>query len=263
MKKYLIFSLFTLLIALISCENRSDVFKDNNTAPVVLLADNENMDKANDTLIVQMRYGESFTLYYEYNDNYNLKDSLLFAVVTHEGKTNSLQVRRVGKSNKILIDNLLPLTTLTDTVTKATIHVALEDYYHLQGSAWIEVSVCANKPPTPVFHLEKRNNMECKIMAENSTDPDGDKIVAYEYVIGSQTADELVYNQAGYETEDFNPYVPNANAGRAAKGGTYIVATPISGVNHIFQQAGTYSVSVRCKDAIGLWSKWSTNKLEW
>jgi hypothetical protein len=65
MKKYLIFSLFTLLIALISCENRSDVFKDNNTAPVVLLADNENMDKANDTLKVQMRYGESLTLYYE------------------------------------------------------------------------------------------------------------------------------------------------------------------------------------------------------
>ena len=263
MKKYILYSLLVTIVSITSCENRSDIFKNTNTAPIVLLADNEWMDKANDTLKVSMRYGESCTLYYEYNDNYQVKDSLLFAIITHEGKPNCLQARRVAKTNKIVIDNLLPKTTLTDTITKTTIHIALEDYYHLQGSAWIEVSVKANQPPTPVFTIQKRDSMECKITTDKSTDVDGDKVVAYEYVIGSQLADELVYNEIGYETEDFNPYMPNANAGRAAKGGTYHVSTPITNIQHVFQQPGIYSVSVRCKDAIGLWSKWSTTLVEW
>ena len=65
-----------------------------------------------------------------------------------------------------------------------------------------------------------------------------------------------------FSGENFNVYVPNANPGRAAKGGTYIVATPLQSVNHIFQETGTYSISVRAKDGIGLWSKWKTTQIE-
>lgn len=262
MKNILLYSILGCFMLLVSCENRSDIFKQNNTAPIILLADNELMDKSNDTLKVSMRYGESCTLYYAYNDNYNVKDSLLFATLIHEGKLHSLQVRRVANTNKIVIDNLLSKTTLTDTITKATIQVALEDYYHVQGSAWIELSVHANQSPTPHIEISQYNNMEYKISALQSTDAEQDDIVAYEYVIGSSMANELVYNQIGYESTAFNPYVPNANAGRAAKGGTYIVATPIHTIQHIFQENGSYGVSVRCKDAIGLWSKWKTQIIE-
>lgn len=262
MKNRIVYSFLGLFLLLVSCENRSDIFKNNNTAPIILLADNELMDRANDTLKVCLRYGESRTLYYAYNDNYNVKDSLLFGILTHEGKVNSLQVRRMAKTNKIILDNLLPKTTLTDTITKATIHVGLEDYYQLQGSAWIEVSVLANQSPKPHIAISRCDSMEYKISAYASTDPEQDDIVAYEYVIGSSMATELVYNNIGYETEHFNPYIPNANAGRAAKGGTYIVSTPIHTIQHIFQEPGSYSISVRCKDAVGLWSKWETKLID-
>lgn len=262
MQKYTLYSFVLLVLCCIGCENRNDIFKHTNTAPIILLADNELMDKANDTLRISMRYGETCTLHYAYNDNYGVKDSLLFATLIHEGKLNSLHARRVAKTNKIVVESLLPTTTLTDTITKATIHIALEDYYHIKGSAWIEVSVKSNQPPTPAFTVSMRDSMECKIEAQNSKDPEGDNIVAYEYVIGSQLADELVYNQMGYESEVFNPYTPNANAGRAAMGGTYIVATPIHTIQHVFQEKGHYSISVRCKDAVGLWSKWSTSYVE-
>ncbi len=261
--KKLLFSILTgALLFLCACENRSDVFKDNNAAPIILLADNEHMDLANDTFYLNMRYGEKHLLYYQYNDDYQVKDSLLFGIITHEGKLNALQARKVGQTHKILIESLLPTTTLTDTITKATIQVGLEDYYQSRGSAWIKVSICANQPPTPSFTIVQKENKEYRIDASSTIDPENDNVVAYEFVIGTQDASELVFNQMGYETKDFNPYVPNANAGRAAKGGTYIVASPIYSVYHIFQAPGTYSVSVRAKDALGLWSKWSTKLVE-
>lgn len=261
--KKLLFSILTgCLLLLCACENRSDVFKDNNAAPIILLADNEHMDLANDTFYVNMRYGEKRTLYYQYNDDYQVKDSLLFGIITHEGKLHALNARKVANTNKILIESLLPTTTLTDTITKATIQVGLEDYYQTQGSAWIKVSVSANQPPTPSFNITQKENREYRIDASRTIDPENDSVVAYEFVIGSQDGSELVFNEMGYETDDFNPYIPNANAGRAAKGGTYIVGSPIYSVYHIFQAPGTYSVSVRAKDALGLWSKWSTTQLE-
>lgn len=262
MKNLLFSILLGVLLLLCACENRSDIFKDNNAAPIILLADNEHMDQANDTFLLNMRYGEKHALYYEYNDDYQLKDSLLFGIITHEGKLNALQARKVAKTNKILVESLLPVTTLTDTITKATIQVGVEDYYQTKGSAWIKVSIRANKPAVPVFSVSKKDGMHYRIDASKSNDPENDEVVAYEYVIGSQNASELVFNQMGYETDNFNPYVPNANAGRAAKGGTYIVSTPIHTVQHIFQAPGMYSVSVRVKDALGLWSKWSTTQLE-
>ena len=262
MKKLIFGSLCAIVLLLAACENRSDVFKDNNTAPIILLADNEHMDLANDTFRLDMRYGEERILYYEYNDEYAVKDSLLFGIITHEGKQNALLARRIAHTNKIKIESLLPVTTLTDTTTKATIQVGLEDYYQLQGSAWIKVSIHANQPPIPAFSITQKEGMEYRIDALSTCDPEKDAIVAYEFVIGSQDASELVFNQIGYETEDFNPYVPNANAGRAAKGGTYITATPIYSIYHIFQAPGTYSVSVRAKDVLGLWSKWSTQQVE-
>lgn len=261
MKKLIISSVCALLL-LAACENRSDVFKDNNNAPIILLADNEHMDMANDTLLINMRYGEETTLFYAYNDDYQVKDSLLFGIITHEGKLDAILARRVARTNKIKVESLLPITTLTDTITKATIQVGLEDYYQFKGSAWIKVSICSNQPPTPVFSITQKEDMEYRIDASKTTDPEMDDIVAYEFVIGSQDASELVFNEMGYETEDFNPYVPNANAGRAARGGTYIVASPIYSVYHIFQAPGTYSVSVRAKDALGLWSKWTTQQIE-
>ncbi|MBQ1176519.1 MAG: PKD domain-containing protein [Paludibacteraceae bacterium] len=262
MKKLIFGGLLAIVMLFAACENRSDVFKNNNTAPIILLADNEHMDLANDTFRLDMRYGEERILYYEYNDEYTVKDSLLFGIITHEGKQNALLARRIAHTNKIKIESLLPVTTLTDTITKATIQVGLEDYYQTQGSAWIKVSIHPNQPPTPSFIITQKEDREFRINAYNSTDPEKDAIVAYEFVIGSQDASELVFNQIGYETEDFNPYVPNANAGRAAKGGTYITATPIYSIYHIFQAPGTYSVSVRAKDALGLWSKWSTQQVE-
>ncbi len=260
--KHIIIGLIVSLLALTACENRDDVFKNNNTAPIILLADNEQMTGANDTLQASMRYGQSLTLYYEYNDNYAVKDSLLFGVMIHEGKQQSIVAKRIAHTNKICIENLQPSTTLTDSITKATIYIGLEDYYHVRGSAWIQLRVHANEPPIPTFSIHQRMPREYRISAQATTDPENDEIVAYEYVIGSQSADELVYNKAGYETADFNVYVPNANAGRAAKGGTYIIATPIQDINHVFQSEGMYSVSVRAKDKIGLWSKWYTQIIE-
>lgn len=260
--KPIIIGLMTCLLVLSACENRDDVFKNNNTAPVILLADNEQMMDANDTLQISMRYGQSLTLYYEYNDNYTIKDSLLFGVMIHEGKQQSISAKRIAHTNKIYIENLQPATTLTDSITKATICIALEDYYQVQGSAWIQLRVQANQPPVPSFRIHKKSQREYRISAQATSDPENDEVVAYEYVIGSQSADELVYNKPGYETENFNVYVPNANAGRAAKGGTYIVATPIQDINHVFQSEGMYSISVRAKDQIGLWSKWYTQIVE-
>ena len=262
MKNIIYSCLCGMCILLAACENRSDLFKNSNTSPIILLADNEHMDMANDTFLLSMRYGESHVLYYEYHDEYSVKDSLLFGIITHEGKLNSLLARRIANTHKIKVESLLPATTLTDTITEATIQVGLEDYYQIQGSAWIKVSIKSNQPPTPVFSVTKKENLEYRIDASKTFDAEKDEVVAYEYVIGSQDAGELVYNQMGYETEDFNPYVPNANAGRAAKGGTYIVSTPIQTVQHVFQAPGMYSVSVRAKDNIGLWSKWSTQQIE-
>lgn len=262
MKHTFYFLLLISLMGTLSCENRNDVFKDGNTAPIILLADNEAMDRANDTLQIDLRYGESCVLYYEYYDNYLPKDSLIFGTLIYEGKQNSITARRIAHTNKILVENLSPINTLTDTITKATICIGLEDYYQAQGSAWIQVRVHANKAPVPQIDIEKKGEMEYRISAQKTTDPENDNITAFEYVIGSQAAQELIFNEIGYETENFNVYVPNANPGRAAKGGTYIVATPLQSVNHIFQEKGTYSISVRAKDGIGLWSQWKTKQIE-
>ncbi len=105
MKHTFYFLLLISLIGTLSCENRNDVFKDGNTAPIILLADNEAMDRANDTLQIDLRYGESCVLYYEYHDNYLPKDSLIFGTLIYEGKQNSITARRIAHTNKILVEN--------------------------------------------------------------------------------------------------------------------------------------------------------------
>ena len=62
--------------------------------------------------------------------------------------------------------------------------------------------------------------------ADASIDPDGDEVVAYEYLIGGK----VIYNKAGYEG-DYET-VANPNPGHAGTEGTYIISTPLSSIKH-------------------------------
>jgi len=111
---------------------------------------------------------------------------------------------------------------------------------------------CDNEPPVPSIKLDLIKDMEYMISSDKTTDPDGDTIVAYEYLIDGT----IDYDRSSYEVENPNSISPNP--GMAASEGTYIISTPLTSVKHAFQTAGTHIIAVRAKDALGLWSKWNT-----
>ena len=127
----------------------------------------------------------------------------------------------------------------------------MADYYGDIGEAVLNVTDYDNNPPIPVISTSVIQQMEYAINAAQTTDPDSDYVVAYEYLIDG----EITTDKYGYENSD-NPK-DLLNPGMAGIKGTYIISTPLSVVKHVFQTSGTHVIYVRAKDSLGLWSKWS------
>lgn len=113
---------------------------------------------------------------------------------------------------------------------------------------YLHINLKGNNSPLPEILVEDGlTYMEKYIRVNETCDPDGDKIVCYEYLIDGQSL-----GKKGYEFEE---EYPAPSAGRGGYDGTYIT-TRRSGVNHAFQSTGEHTVAVRCQDEWGFWSDW-------
>ena len=259
----LLFLLGLGTLVLSSCEKREDLLEHKNTAPKIWLSYSETMENAEDTLSVHIQHGEKIELYYQLEDNAVLKDSLYFTLVPPKGYEDFQGIACYnGTQNKIIIESKTESTTLLPETIQLKIVIGVKDYYNQPGNSVIYLFIDSNQPPIPVIEYKKKENGDYTISAEKSYDPENKKIRAYEYLIGSQSCQELIFNEAAYEIPNPSRGQACANPGRAGKGGTYIIATPLSQVDHVFQATGIYSINVRVQDELGLWSKWKTEYIE-
>ncbi len=244
--------LFATLIAaaLMACESRKDIYEQKNTPPSVTLGTDKKQ-----SLDVTLRHGSDVVIDYTVEDNFmGESDSITVSVINNDGPLCSIQAS-LDKNNKKLrlLSNDPKQFNPEQGDSKVTVYVSAFDYYNKKTTAQVNLTMHVNMPPTPSFLMSKADgtsSLEYVINASSSSDIDFDNIVAYEYIIGG----EIMYNQPGYETTVNNVY--NINPGQAAKGGTYIISTPLKSINHIFQATGNYKIAVRCKDALGMWSNW-------
>ena len=234
-------SVVFMVLSLSSCETRTDLFHKFNKAPDVSVSKSD----------ILLRHGEKQVLNFDYEDDYIQNGvSVEYAVFSEQEVPQYVKIALDTDSRKLIIADELPFFTLNDKVVKFTVKIYVSDYYGDRGEAVVRVVNCDNRQPVPVIEVQQIETMEYLVSAVASSDPDGDAITAYEYLIDG----EIVASSAGYENKDdvnciFNP-------GMAAKRGTYIISTPLSGVKHAFQTTGTHTIHVRAKDSLGLWSQW-------
>lgn len=111
---------------------------------------------------------------------------------------------------------------------------------------FVQLNLKGNQPPEPVFDLIPLGNNEYTIIVD-AKDPNGDKVVLYEYAF-----DSSIFGKCGYEysTQENVP-----SAGRGAYNGVYIT-TQLNSVKHAFQSSSSHTIAVRCKDEWNCWSSW-------
>lgn len=122
------------------------------------------------------------------------------------------------------------------------------------GSSNILMSLYGNRPPKSDFHLLEVNGHELhREIVTDCIDPDGDKIIGYEYCIDGV----IINNRSGYAYEEG----PVKDEGKGAYNGTYITYTKQSSIKHAFQEKGDHTIHVRCKDRWGDWSTWTSKTI--
>ncbi len=253
MNKKIIFAIILLMVMLFSaCETRKDLFHKFNNAPDVFVSgvQGDFSEKKHETDIL-LRHGERHIIYFDYDDDYIQNGvKVEFAVFSEQEVPQYIKTTIEFDSRRLIIADESSVFSRNEKVVKFSVRIYVTDYYGDRGEAVVRVVNCDNRPPSPSINVRQIEPMEYVIDALSSSDPDGDAVVAYEYLIDGET----VSGGAGYESSDDKMCV--FNPGMAAKRGTYIISTPLSGVKHVFQTTGTHSVHVRAKDSLGLWSGW-------
>lgn len=162
-------------------------------------------------------------------------------------KTNSAESFYTYSKNEQSLFN-------TDSISfEATMTVEVFNKLGKKGSVNVFLKMMANKPPVADCQLEAvsgESSMHRRIVAQCS-DPDQDPIVAYEYCIDGRT---IGYGSI-YEIRDVR------TSGLGSYNGTYITRTALSSVNHVFQETGAHTISIRCQDVWKNWSAWTTHEV--
>lgn len=253
MKK--IYFLILLAVFITSCETREDINMKRNTSPEIYVSktdNNVNLVELTDTL----KKTDSSVYYFKSLDdsNINLTHTLELEFLDENATIkDSVTVNINEQRGEIQVITNLNDKTINSTSYKFNVYIMVIDNYGLSARAKISITLIENRPPIPQVVFNKISNTEYEISAENSIDPDGDEIVAYEYLIDGK----IIYNKPGYEGE--YETVANPNPGHAGTEGTYIISTPLSSIKHNFQveNVNDFKVYVRVKDSRGLWSAWS------
>ncbi len=244
-----------LILLFASCETREDINKNKNKSPEVYLS----LDKAGAyelEIVDTLKMSESAVYYFKSSDDSDL--ALLHSVQKEfiDSKLDfkdSVSVTINESAGELLVSNTLDYKRITHETYSFNIYLLVTDIYGLSSKAKLTVVLRSNRPPVPKVEFSQISTTEYEITADESFDPDGDDIIAYEYLIDGK----LIYTKAGYEG-DYES-IANPNPGHAGTEGTYIISTPLSGIKHNFQveNVGDFKVYVRVKDSRGLWSAWS------
>lgn len=273
MKLKNLFMILTAVVLLTACESREDVFKHRNGTPVVRLSTTSEFVDAANVIDVKMRLGDQKKVYYQIEDD-NLKNleqpfkmsytaQFTDTVIVDEALANNI------KNNLVVsfADNQIVLTSSTNkkqrlgSDIKYTVTLTCADAYNVETKAVINLMVTENKAPKIALKYEIADIDDIiggttyfdgwgyKISLFNSVDPDGDEIVAYEYAFDANL--ETAAMSDNYDVD----------ATKGASGGTYIHATTLNEVYHVFQSSGSHKISVRAKDSLGLWSAWQTTDI--
>lgn len=250
--KYIIIAMVSL--SLLSCETRKDIFHQFNSAPQVYLnlQSREFSDKKS-SVDVLLRHGCQQTVFFDFTDDYTESGiKVEYAVLSENSQASYITCSMDIDARKVVIKDTLSPVTINDKVVKYNVKIIVSDYYGDKGEAIINIADYDNLPPEPVISCSHIQNLEYRIDASASTDVDGDKIVAYEYLVDGET----MTNESGYE----NLSEPKClfNPGMAGKKGTYIISNSLNSVKHAFQTTGTHIIYVRVKDSLGLWSGWKS-----
>lgn len=243
-----------LVSFLISCETRKDINRERNITPQIDLS-TEMYGHYDLEIIDTLQKASTKTYYYRSSDDSNID---LIHTLELEFDETSAQIKdsvivTIDEStNRIIVENILNDKIINSKSYSFNIYVVVTDNYGLSSRAKIVLTLIENRPPIPNVIFNKLSNTDYEILATGSADPDGDNIVAYEYLIDGK----IIYNNPGYEG-DYES-MANPNPGHAATEGTYIISTPLSSIKHNFhlENVSDFKIYVRVKDSRGLWSSW-------
>ncbi len=253
MKK--LYFIILIVLTIISCETREDINQRRNTPPEIFVGKYDkdiNLLELADTL----KRTDSSTYYFSSVDDSSLDLTYMLELdISNESSSikDSVEIILDEKTKQIKVQSNLNDKTINNIEHSFSIYIIAVDNFGLTAKAKISIKLLENRPPIPQVTFNELSSTEYEISADESVDPDGDKIIAYEYLIDGK----VIYNKAGYEGE--YETVANPNPGHAGTGGTYIISTPLSSIKHNFQveNVNDFKIYVRVKDEQGLWSSWS------
>lgn len=250
-----LYFIIPLILLITSCETREDINRNKNKSPEVYLS----LDKTGEyvvELVDTLKMSESAVYYFKSSDDSEL--SLMHSIELEftDNKLDfkdSVFVSIDESSGQLLVNNILDYKRITQDTYSFNVYLLVTDTYGVSSKAKLTIVLRSNRPAEPKVEFFQISTTEYEIFADASIDPDGDEVVAYEYLIGGK----VIYNKAGYEG-DYET-VANPNPGHAGTEGTYIISTPLSSIKHNFQveNVGDFKIYVRVKDSRGLWSAWS------
>ena len=215
-----------------------------------------------------MYFGDTFEFFYKIEDDFYGESTLEAEVYSIGSQTPLYDTLSTGEANFVelisnnrirIINRNAPFVMYGDDVLEVVL--IYHDYYGKSSSSSMRLHVRSNQPPvvniacTPLTENGADPHYEYAISAQESYDPDGDDIVAYEYLIDGKVRG--VTEGMGY---DF--IQSQVGDGLAGTGGTYIYATSLSSVKHAFQSDGAHVIRVRCKDSKGMWSRWQLLQID-
>lgn len=169
----------------------------------------------------------------------------------------SRRVYGLGWEDQQVIDRLFASDTAPALITKPTMLVDLYLGLNDKRSFYFTVSLWGDCPPMPVLEVGAVDGhpMERVLSMAKSYDKDG-FVQKYEFCIDGNIAP---YN---VKSPRFEAIEGVWQSGKAAYGGTYIVATALSEVRHAFQSEGEHTIYYRCMDNAGGWSTWKKETIE-
>ncbi len=136
----------------------------------------------------------------------------------------------------------------------------------ISRDAYVKVNYWSEDTPVPILEAKPITGqpMAWTLSLKNSYDTDGE-VKKYEYCIDGNVT------QYSHDIPHFEAYKHYGKkhveetiweGGKAAYGGTYITATELSEVKHVFQTKGEHKIYYRCMDNLGLWSLWQCETIE-
>lgn len=157
----------------------------------------------------------------------------------------------VGLDKQMVINRLFVSDTGPALISKTTMVTQIKFAFSDTRNAYFTVSLWGDCPPMPVLEVGAVDGhpMERVLSMAKSYDKDG-FVQKYEFCIDGNIAP---YNA---KSPRFEAIEGVWQSGKAAYGGTYIVATALSEVRHAFQSEGEHTIYYRCMDNVGGWSTW-------